>query len=219
VLIENWSRAALSCKRRNQSRLQRTSEKQFSLFKMSILATSFAAACASAHRAPSGPVSKHLLTVPQKRLPAGCGLAPRSISLGNGRVRMLWAGLPIQTNPWTGTDRFTIASIGTRLGGPPLTPDGPLLIGSQARRYFLRTADDVEEGYAAFYFEQSDAAIIGVYALKFTDIASNIERFDNREPPNAHLVKIGRTVAFVSGNGGRCFEAVEGYLKTVRSID
>jgi len=70
----------------------------------------------------------HELTVPKERLSARCALSPAaSVHLDGNTVRGgLWAGLPIATNPWAGTDAPIMASLREHLD-PPLPPDGPLL--------------------------------------------------------------------------------------------
>src|SRR5229473_812071 len=104
------------------------------------------------------------LTVPKKRLPAGCGLVPApSVSLGGNRVQYgLWAGLPVPTNPWSGTDRPTIVEIRERMDGPSLVPDGPPPTAREISRYRSQLANGVEEGYAAIYTQS-----VVVYAVRF----------------------------------------------------
>jgi len=138
------------------------------VFKGIVLATSIAIAPDMAQSVRS--ISINDLTVPPDRLPAGCTLSPSdSVRLDGNRIRGgLWAGLPITSNPWTGTDRPIVASIRERMGGPPLEPDGPPLDRPAASRYRLLLADGVEEVYAAIYLMQSDSTPIVVYASRFT---------------------------------------------------
>src|SRR5687768_14259440 len=121
-------------------------------------------------------VTMQELTVPPERLPTGCVLSPaQSVRLEGNRVRgRNWAGLPIPTNPWAGTDAPLIASIRERVDGPVLMPDGPPLTARQSARYRLHLAEGVEEAYAAIYTQEGPAEfeprdVIVVYGLRFPD--------------------------------------------------
>jgi hypothetical protein len=162
------------------------------------------------------PVSMNDLTVPQDRLPAGCTLSPTdSVHLDGNRIRGgLWAGLPIPSNPWTGTDRPIIASIRERMDGPPVQPDGPPLDRRAASSYRLLLADGVEEAYAAIYLMQSDPTLIVVYASRF---AATRRPFYHSRAASNHRFEIGSIDAVVSGDGGQCSLAVEAYLKSLAS--
>jgi hypothetical protein len=127
---------------------------------------------------------------------------------------MLWTGLEIPTNPWSGTERSIIASIRMRVFGPPMTPDGPPLTGNEARRYFLQTADGVDEGYAAFYHERSKPDVVAVYGLRFADLRGL--DWANLPGLRAHVVIMGSTVALVTGVGDECFDAVRGHVRSLR---
>jgi hypothetical protein len=88
---------------------------------LSVVVTMLAAAAtetAWAHGQGGFPLAD--LTVPADRLPTGCGLSPSPwIRSSDNRVRSgLWAGLPISSNPWTGTDRAIVASIVERVIDP-----------------------------------------------------------------------------------------------------
>ncbi len=181
-----------------------------------VLAMSIAIASGVAQRVLPRPVTMLDLTVPNEHLPSGCALAPAdSVRLEGNRVRGgLWAGLPIPTNPWTGTDRPIIASIRERMDGPPLVPDGPPLTARELSRYRLQLADGVEEAYAAIHM-QPEPNLIVVYAsrsasTKTFDILSDTRAFKD---PRVMRLQIGPIVAVVSGDGGQCFQAVGAYLK------
>jgi hypothetical protein len=184
------------------------------MFKGIVLAMSIAIVPDMAQSVLPRLVSINDLMVPPDRLPAGCTLSPSdSVHLDGSRVGGgLWAGLPITSNPWTGTDRSIVASIRERMGGPPLEPDGPPLDRPAASRYRLLLADGVEEAYAAIYSTQSDSTPIVVYASRFTPTARPFYR--SRPAPN-HRVEIGPFDVVVSGDGGQCFQAVEAYLKSL----
>jgi hypothetical protein len=149
------------------------------------------------------------LTIPTKRLPAGCGLVPTpSVLLGGNRVQYgLWAGLPIPTNPWSGTDRIAIASIRERMDGPPSVPDGPPPAAREISRYRSQLANGVEEGYAAIYTPS-----VVVYALRF---AATERPFYPPRTASNHRFEIGPFYTVVSGDGGQCSQAVEAYLKSL----
>src|SRR5262245_35334242 len=93
-------------------------------------------ACAI-HRSPQ-PFTIHDLTF-ATGLPGECDLssAPSRRLDGNRFQSGLWGGLPITTNPWSGTDAKIIASIRERMYGPPRMPDGPPLDRRAAARFFL----------------------------------------------------------------------------------
>jgi hypothetical protein len=191
------------------------------MFRM-ILATSlagFAIAPGVAQSVLPSPVMMQDLTVPHERLPAGCALSPvESMPLDGHRFRGgLWAGLPIPTNPWTGTDRRIVASIRERMAAPILAPDGPPLTARELSSYRLRLADGVEEAYAAIYL-QSEPELIVVYASRFAGPERPDDRpSDTRASRNPRVIRmtIGPIVAVVQGDGGQCFQAVEAYLKTL----
>jgi hypothetical protein len=96
------------------------------MLKEIVLAMSIAIAPDMAQSVLPRSISINDLTVPPDRLPAGCTLSPSdSVHLDGNRIRGgLWAGLPIASNPWTGTDRPIVAFIRERMDGPPLEPDG-----------------------------------------------------------------------------------------------
>jgi hypothetical protein len=161
------------------------------------------------------------LTVPQERLPAGCALAPKdAVRLDDGRVRSgLWAGLRIPTNPWAGSERPIVVSIRERMAAPARMPDGPPLSKREASRFRMQLADGVEEAYAAIYRQSdSNAEPIVVYASKFTDgrppERPSVTRASAAENPRLMRVTIGSIDAFVTGDGGPCFQAVGAHLKS-----
>jgi hypothetical protein len=185
------------------------------MLKMIVLATSIANVSCAVQSVPTRPVTMQNLTVPKTALPTGCGLAPApSVVDGNRVTGGFWAGLPISTNPWTGTARPVIASIRERMDGGLVWPDGPPLDRNAAARYRLQLADGVEEAYAAIYTMQSDTNLIVVLALRFAPTEKPFYPLSNRLTSD-HRVEIGQVHAVVSGNGGQCSQAVETYLKSL----
>ena len=164
------------------------------------------------------PVTLDQLTVPIERLPAGCALSPAASERAGDQVRAgLWAGLPISTNPWVGTDTRLIALISERIA-PSRMPDGPPLTMRESTRVRANLANGVEEAYAAIYVESSLTPLVVVHGLGFasTDDAGDFlrnARASNRSTRVA--VATGRIVATVSGDGGQCFQAVEAHLESI----
>jgi hypothetical protein len=159
------------------------------------------------------------LTVPAERLPTGCSLSPSPwIRSSDNRVRTgLWAGLPISSNPWTGTDRAIVASIVERVIDPPRLPDGPPLTSRELARFRLRLADGVEEGYAAVYTD-GGLSLITVNALRYSDITQLPSwRNPERVRPGSFRLTFGRTVLVVSGEDGPCLQAVGAHVKELAS--
>jgi hypothetical protein len=150
------------------------------------------------------------LSVPAERLPDGCALAPAAAD----RLRVgLSQNVTIDANPWTGTSRQVIAAMRERMEGSPTVPDGPPLDRRASALYLLHLADDVDEGYAAFYV-QSGAPDVVVYALKF--VPGIKPPTSMKAHPSATVrIALGPVVAMVFGDGGRCFEAVAAYVTSL----
>ena len=160
---------------------------------------------------PADPLEQ--LVVPADRLPPACALAPRSVELGNGRVRIFWS---LPKNPWIGTDRSVLASIRGGMWGPPLMPDGPPLSPVEMQRFRLRSADGVEAGYAAFYYSKPHEESFRVDALRF-GAATDMDEAAPRDHLEDRRIRIGRIVVMVFGyeNPGDCHSAVVNYLKSL----
>jgi hypothetical protein len=159
------------------------------------------------------------LTVPKARLPAGCALSPApSVHLDGNTIRGgLWAGLPIATNPWAGSDASLMASLREHLD-PPLLPDGPPLSRGESARYRLRLADDIEEAYAAIYLQSESSPLVVVYGLRFASAEMALEFWGHARAsrnPRAVGIAIGPIVAVIEGDGGQCFQAVGAYVKSL----
>lgn len=152
------------------------------------------------------------LTVPQDRLTAGCHLAQSdTFQVDAGHVKGgLWAGLPISTNPWHGTDNATIVPIRERVVGIPLGPDGPPLPRPELTRLRVEAARDVAEAYAAIYVD-SDFQSTVVYGLRFMDVAPLAS---SRATAETIRIPSGddRVLIVISG-GSSCAGSVTDYLR------
>jgi hypothetical protein len=161
------------------------------------------------------------LSVPHERLPAGCAVSPSdTVRVDGNRVQSgLWAGLPIDTNPWIGTDRHVIATIRERMDGPVLTADGPPPTARQLSQYRLQLADGVEEAYAAVYGQaEPGQQPIAVYGLRFSGAEGAVDRASLRrasENPRVIRLAIGPVFVVLHGDGGQCFQAVGAYMKSL----
>ncbi|MQA28374.1 MAG: hypothetical protein GEU82_00845 [Luteitalea sp.] len=191
------------------------------MLKRGLVCAAWLAGCAAgtaAQKPARLPVTLQDLTVPQARLPAGCSLAPIAAATDHDVARGgLWAGLPIPTNPWIGTERRLVATIRSRIDGPPRAPDGPPLAGRAASRYFLQSADGVEEAYAAIY-RQPEPELIVVYALRFAVAGKDVDRPRYEIGPKvqtAPRIEFGPITVVVSGERGECSYAVESYLRSL----
>ncbi len=161
------------------------------------------------------------LTVPAERLFPGCALAPTPTP-GNKpfRPRNL-ASLPTPTNPWTGADKPLIATIRQRIDGPMLVPDGPPLTSRQLATYRLQLAEGIDEGYAAIYSQSESAGspdAVVVYALRFASAeAANDFRSRHLDSNNPRIIQVGlgRIVAVIHGDSGKCFQTVGAYVKSL----
>jgi hypothetical protein len=184
---------------------------------MIAIGISFASAFGVTQNLPARPIALQDLTIPKDHLPASCALPPGdSNRQPDGRISGgQWAGLPITTNPWMGTDRRVIASIRDRVDPPPPVTDAPLTA-AEASRYFLRLADGVEEGYAAVYLQEGSNDSVVVSALKFaaTERPFYTSTDAKASPRPTTRIEIGPIVAVVTGSG-ECFQALEAYLRSL----
>ena len=163
-------------------------------------------------QAPAREIGLAEITVPNDRLPAGCGLAAApSERLERNRVRSgLWTGLNIRTNPWIGIDVPILAAIHERLA-PTEAPDGPPLTPVQARRYFLRLADGIDQAYVAIYREQDVSDLTTVYGLQFPTTEAALA-FARNVRAASNAVVNGRIAAFSAGHDSDCFQAIREYV-------
>jgi hypothetical protein len=160
-----------------------------------------------------------VLTAPST-LPAGCALVPAAVErVEGGRVTGgLWAGLRMQSNPWTGETPGVLVEIRTRMFGPSPMPDGPP--DARIAAGVARTLVEGLSGYAAVY-RQGDARV-AVYALRSTDPlrlprSSRAEKDDGTGQAFARFWK-GQAAVLVVGDRGSCFSALEQHLRVAAPI-
>jgi hypothetical protein len=153
------------------------------------------------------------LTLPESRLATGCRLVPAPTEhLAGKPVRGgMWAGFPIPTNPWAGTDRHIVAAIREQVDPPPVTPDPPALDSRGNAAFRLRLADGVEAAYAAIYGSDEPFLVV-VLAIRFGEEGKPLTASTDRSRSTAHFAS-GRTLIGISGEQSRCFPAVVAYVK------
>lgn len=143
-------------------------------------------------------------------LSAGCSLASRKAIIGFSRP------VPIDSNPWRGTDRSIIASIREVMYGAPRAVDGPPLSGAEFSRFFFRLSHGIDEGYVAFYRQQGSEEL-AVHALTFSSsepfpARRNMARADSRR---AIWLEHGRTAIVLYGDEGPCSRAIRSHLESL----
>jgi hypothetical protein len=185
-------------------------------------ALSYCLAIASAvPGAVAGPAPESLdaLTAPSSTLPAGCAVVPAaSERQDGGRVTGgLWAGMRLQSNPWTGETPAVLIEIRTRMFGLAPVPDGPPDARTAAQ--IARTLVEGLSGYAAIY--RQDAARVAVYALRSAGpVQWTRSRLPERDDGTGQaFARIGKgTVAvLVVGDRGACFTSIERHVRAVVS--
>lgn len=146
---------------------------------------------------PDGPAALQQLTVPASQLPQGCALsAAPGVTRDGDTVRGgLWAGLPITTNPWIGSDRVIVAAIRERIEPPSPLADGPPLSSAERARFRLRLAEGVEAAYAAVYVDAANRLLV-VYGMTLAGRARPVTRI-------------------VDGDSA-CLDAVSAHIKQLR---
>jgi hypothetical protein len=156
------------------------------------------------------------LTVPPDRLPEGCALTPPNERLDGNRIRGVWAGLPVPTNPWAGPDKRIIATIRQVADPSPPLPDA-LRSMREARRYSLLLAEGVEEGYAAIYSQSGSSRLLVVYALRLAEGESPLHRWSaaRAEDPGVVRIENGSVLVVASGDPSPCFDAIRDYLNAL----
>jgi hypothetical protein len=163
-------------------------------------------------------ISLEQLTVPSGRLPAICVLSPApTIRDGENRIRTgLWAGLPIDRNPWFGSDRVVTAIIRERLA-PPRLPDGPPLDRAQLARFRFELAAGVERSYAAVYAASYSGSLVTAYGLEFPT-EEDVDRLqvELHTSATAELFPIGRVLAIIAGPQNECRDAVIAHMRSLR---
>jgi hypothetical protein len=156
------------------------------------------------------------LTVANEQLPKGCALAASpTVRLSEKRVLGgLWAGLPIDSNPWIGTDRNVLARIREHMYGPPRLPDAPPNA-KAAAAYARHLVDNVSAGYAAFYQDVGPDGI-AIYALTFTsdEPLRDPSTAPPKNPPTSDTrlvswITLDKTVVLVVGDRGHCADVIQ----------
>jgi hypothetical protein len=182
---------------------------------------------AQAQDRPVPLVSLQALTVPQEQLPSNCALkviepqrqAVEVTSVAGRRTIRITPATPslqpagVTANPWAGTDRAILAWLRQRVDGYEVRlPDAPPMTRREQSEMLLRSADGVEEGYAATY--ASSGADIGVHAVRFAvPTAEPFTPATNSQ--KAVRINIGLIRVALSGNDGACSRAIETYLTSL----
>ena len=176
------------------------------------------------------------LTVPAAALPNDCALtpppAPNPAPTVRGGVTVVH-GPPLSkfpqfpTNPWTGTDRKTVAAIHMAIDAtaawprPPL-PDAPPTTSRDAADAELKWADNILEAYHAAY-TAVDGYQVEVFAVTFNDVKlttapeSLSAMLNPRQRGFTTRFVRGATVVRVSAlHSTDCFEAVRAYTESLK---
>jgi hypothetical protein len=212
-----------------EARLRRTTIKRI-MNHLGLAATRLSLACllaggAFAVSVQSGTVSA--LTVPASALPSGCALAPppatspAPIVRGGVTVIPVTARSQFPANPWSGTDRKTVAAVHRAIDaapGKPL-PDVPPTPPGTAAAFDQKWADNILEAYHAAY-TAVDGYAVEVFAVTFSDVklttapASLSAMLNPPRGVTARLVR-GATVVRVSApTSTDCFGAVRAYIES-----
>jgi hypothetical protein len=155
------------------------------------------------------------LAIPESQLPGGCRIvaAPGSPELGLRAGR--WGALPIDANPWRGSDRIVVAAIRERIDPPQMVPDGPPLHPRDLAAFRRNLADGVEQAYAAIY-ESADRQQVGVFAVQFQSDASFEAAAARVKKRQVFQAAVERTLAAVWSYGeSACTAAVESHVRRV----
>ena len=184
------------------------------------LAISIGAAGASSGQEPA-PRTLHALTVPEARLPEGCGFGPKPTALRevdpvSGRVHISLGGdngWPfVTTSPaQMAAIRHRIDPVSVRL--PDAPPDA-----AEAARLRARWVEHVIDAYRASYLTR-DGERVEVAAIRFDD-ASRVSRAAAWEvpQPSAAYRRIvrGAIVAVISARTRTpCFDAIDAHIRSL----
>jgi hypothetical protein len=127
----------------------------------------------------------------------------------------VWAGLPIDSNPWAGSDRVLTAAIRERVDLPLRLPDGPPLNPAELARYRLKLAEGIEQSYAAVYRESDYGSNVVVYGLEFSSDQDAADFRGRARIAATEILAIGRIVAAVSGPPGSCIQAIIAHIRSL----
>ena len=168
------------------------------------------------------------LTVPAAALPGGCALRPvpaqSPAPVARDGVTVIlgtaWSRLP--TNPWTGTDRETVAAVHKAIDATPGRPLPDLPPEAWRGAAFERKwADNILEAYHAAYVSAGGRQV-EVFAVTFNDVKltpapESVSAMLN--PPRGITTRVvrGATVVRVSApSSTECFEAVRAYIESLK---
>ena len=165
------------------------------------------------------------LTVPAAVLPSGCALQPTPAQRAAGGVTVIhgtaWSRFP--TNPWSGTDRKTVAAVHRAIDdtpGRPLPDMPPTALRDEAVSE-LKWADNILGAYHAAYVSV-DGHQVEVFAVTFNDVKlttapeSLSAILNPRRGLTTRLVR-GATVVRVSApTSTECFGAVRAYIESLK---
>ena len=170
------------------------------------------------------------LTVPAAALPGGCALtptpAPNSVPVAGDGVTvirgMAWSRFP--TNPWSGTDRKTVAAVHRAIDAPPerLLPDLPPKESLDAAASELKWAENILGAYHAAYVSLGGSQV-DVFAVTFNNVkltaAPESMISATLNPPRGFTTRLvrGATVIRVSApTSMECFMAVRAYIESLK---
>jgi len=168
------------------------------------------------------------LTVPTVALPSGCALTPPqtpspAAGARAGAVVIVSSGSRFPSNPWSGTDRKTVAAVHMAVDGArerPL-PDVPPTTPRDTAAAELKWAENILEAYHAAY-TAVDGYQVEVFAVTFNDVklATAPEPLSAMlNPPRGPTTRIvrGTTAIRVSASTSTdCFGAVRRYIESLR---
>ena len=148
------------------------------------------------------------LTVPAAALPDGCALTPKS---------------RFPTNPWSGTNRETVAAVHRAIDATPerLLPDMPPEVSRDAAAAERKWADNILGAYRAAYGSW-DGRQVEVFAVTFNDVKlttapESVSAMLN--PPRGLTTRLvrGATVIRVSASTStECFRAVRAHIESLK---
>ena len=155
------------------------------------------------------------LAVPESQLPEGCRIvaSPGTPEPG-GRVQAgRWGALPIDTNPWRGTDRIAVAAIRERIDAQQKVPDGPPLHPRDLAAFRRNLADGIEQAYAAVY-ASGDRQQVGIFAVQFESQASFEAAAARVKKRHVFQDPAARTLVAVASYGGSaCTAPLESHVR------
>lgn len=170
------------------------------------------------------------LTVPAAALPSDCALTPPPApnpAIVRGGVTVVRSTPPSQfpTNPWTGTDRKTVAAIHMAIDATPARPLPDALPTSprDAADAELKWSDNILEAYHAAY-TPVDGHQVEVFAVTFNDVKlttspeSLSAMMSPRQPGLTTRLVRGGTVVRLSALHATtdCFGAVLHYIESLK---